>query len=62
MNAHDRDETGEAGPAGFDLDSLFGMASGMLAAQQAAAEQEVVGTAGGGAVEIAVTEIGRVHV
>jgi len=55
VNENDRDETPQGGPAGLDLDSLFGMASGMLAAQQAAAEQEVVGSAGGGAVEISVT-------
>jgi hypothetical protein len=40
---------------GLDLGSLFGMASEMMAAQQAAAEAEVVGSSGGGAVEISVT-------
>lgn len=47
------DEGVEAG--GFDLDSLFGVASNMFAAQQAAAEQELTGSAGGGLVEVTVT-------
>jgi len=51
-NDHDPDELSAGG---LDLGSLFGMASELMAAQQAAAGQEVVGTSGGGAVQIAVT-------
>ncbi len=43
------------GLGGFDLGSLFGMATEMLAAQGAAADQEVIGSAGGGAVQVRVT-------
>ena len=49
----DNDQPGAAG--GFDLGSLFGMANEMLAAQQAAATESVVGSAGGGLVQITVT-------
>ncbi len=48
------DERGaEAG--GFDLGSLLGAAGQMMQAQQAAAQQSVVGSAGGGLVEVRVT-------
>ncbi|MFN0026879.1 MAG: YbaB/EbfC family nucleoid-associated protein [Acidimicrobiales bacterium] len=40
---------------GLDLGSLFGAATEMLAAQQASADTEVMGRAGGGAVQIRVT-------
>ncbi|MPY92432.1 MAG: YbaB/EbfC family nucleoid-associated protein [Acidimicrobiia bacterium] len=40
---------------GFDLSSLLAGAQELVAAQARAAEQEVVGSAGGGAVEVRVT-------
>jgi DNA-binding YbaB/EbfC family protein len=43
---------------GFDLGSLLGAASQMMEAQAQAAQQAVVGTAGGGAVKITVTGAG----
>ena len=52
-DAEDADAHGAVG--GLDLSSLFGMANEMLAAQQAAADEIVVGSAGGGAVEVRVT-------
>jgi DNA-binding YbaB/EbfC family protein len=45
--------------AGFDLSSLFDSAQQLVAAQQEAARQEVVGSSGGGKVEIAVTGAGE---
>lgn len=53
----DDDQPGAAG--GFDLGSLFGMANEMLAAQQAAASESVVGSAGGGLVQITLTGAGE---
>lgn len=47
---YDDNDTPAAG--GFDLGSLFGMANDMLAAQQAAADEHVIGSAGGGLVQI----------
>lgn len=46
---------GLGAPAGFDLGSLLAGAQDLIAAQARAAEQEVVGSAGGGAVEVRVT-------
>jgi DNA-binding YbaB/EbfC family protein len=43
------------GLGGFDLSSLMDSAQQLVAAQQQAAAQEVVGRAGGGKVEVAVT-------
>ncbi len=40
---------------GLDFGSLFGAASEMLAAQQANVDEEILGSAGGGAVQIRVT-------
>jgi DNA-binding YbaB/EbfC family protein len=50
--------TGQMDPAdagGLDLGALLGAAGQMMQAQQAAAQAEVVGTAGGGLVEVRVT-------
>jgi DNA-binding YbaB/EbfC family protein len=47
------DPLAEAG--GFDLSSLFDSAQQLVAAQQEAARQELVGRAGGGKVEVEVT-------
>jgi DNA-binding YbaB/EbfC family protein len=44
---------------GFDLSSLFDSAQQLVAAQQEAARQEVVGRSGGGKVEIVVTGAGE---
>ncbi len=49
------DDDAGGGLGGFDLGSLFGMATEMLAAHGAAADQEVIGSAGGGAVQVRVT-------
>lgn len=53
------DDDAGGGLAGFDLGSLFGMATEMLAAHGAAADQEVIGSAGGGAVQVRVTGAGE---
>jgi DNA-binding YbaB/EbfC family protein len=45
----------QPGAGGFDLGSLLGAASQMFEAQAQAAQQAVVGSAGGGAVKITVT-------
>jgi len=42
-------------PGGFDMGSLMQSAQQMMQAQSQAAEQEVVGSAGGGAVEVTMT-------
>ena len=53
---HDRTAQGEPGEAGaFDLSSLLDSAQQLMSAQQEAAESEVVGSAGGGKVEVTVT-------
>ena len=44
---------------GFDLSSLFDSAQQLVAAQQEAARQELVGRSGGGKVEIAVSGAGE---
>ena len=49
------DTPDDEAPDEFDLGSLFGVANDMLAAQQAAADQTLVGRAGGGAVQITLT-------
>ncbi len=49
------DLPGLGGLGGLDFGSLLGAASQMMQAQQAAAEVEVVGSSGGGAVRITVT-------
>ena len=46
---------GAGGLGGFDLSSLMDTAQQLVAAQQQAANQEVVGRAGGGKVEVAIT-------
>jgi DNA-binding YbaB/EbfC family protein len=46
---------GPVGLGGFDLSSLMDSAQQLVAAQQQAAAREVVGRAGGGKVEVAVT-------
>jgi DNA-binding YbaB/EbfC family protein len=43
------------GLGGFDLSSLMDSAQQLMAAQQQASEQELVGNAGGGKVEVVVT-------
>lgn len=48
-----------AGPAGLDLGSLLGAANQMFQAQAAAANSSVVGSSGGGAVQITVTGAGE---
>ena len=53
------DDDAGGGLGGFDLGSLFGMATEMLAAHGAAADQEVIGSAGGGAVQVRVTGAGE---
>ncbi len=65
--ANDANEPPEAAlPGGLgamlgalDLGSLLGAASEMLAAEQAGADAEVTGSAGGGAVQIRVTGLGE---
>ena len=52
-------DASEFGGGGFDLSSLFDSAQQLVAAQQEAAAQEVVGRSGGGKVEIAVTGAGE---
>ena len=46
---------GPGQPGGFDLSSLLDSAQQLMSAQQEAAESEVVGSAGGGKVEVTVT-------
>lgn len=58
MSMYDDNDTPDAA-GGFDLGSLFGMANDMLAAQQAAAEETAIGSAGGGLVQITVTGAGE---
>lgn len=47
--------SGDAPAGGFDLSSLLDSAQQLMSAQQEAADSEVVGSAGGGKVEVTVT-------
>ena len=49
------DEAAEVEAGGFDLSSLLDSAQQLMSAQQEAAESELVGSAGGGKVEVTVT-------
>lgn len=54
----DPDVPAAGGLGGLDFGSLLGAANEMMAAQAQAADQEVVGSAGGGLVEVSVSGAG----